>query len=148
MVDIVPASLEEALVTCGRGHAAQQRVRLVSSPLLAALRQTGTAHVYADTADREELRRLLAVAGGAILAEVDGNTVNQPLARQVLDRYLAGDRLAACAQELRRHRRGASSAALVPYVYTMGSGWIGNDLVNAFATGRPWEVSLQLHMGR
>jgi transaldolase len=29
----------------------------------------------------------------------------------------------------------------------MVSGWIGNDLANAFAAGRPWEVSLQLHMG-
>jgi transaldolase len=147
MIDIIPASLEDALVTCGRGQAAQQQVRLVSSPPLAALRRTGTAHVYADTADSEELRRLLAVAGGGILAEVDGNTVNQPLARQVLDRYLAGDRLAVCAQELRRHRPGATGAALVPYIYTMVSGWIGNDLVNAFAAGRAWEVSLQLHMG-
>jgi transaldolase len=147
MIDIIPSSLEEALVTCGRGQAAKERVRLVSSTLLAALRRTGTAHVYADTADRDELRRLLAVAGGGILAEVDGNTVNQPLARQVLDRYLAGNRLAACAQELRRHRPGASSAALLPHLYTMVSGWIGTDYVNAFAAGRAWEVSLQLHMG-
>ena len=146
-IDVIPVSLEEALVTCGREQAAQEQVRLVSSPLLAALRRTGTAHVYADTADSEELRRLLAVAGGGILAEVDGNTVNQPLARQVLDRYLAGDRLAACAQELRRHRPDASGTALLPHVYTMVSGWIGNDLVNAFAAGRAWEVSLQVHMG-
>jgi transaldolase len=26
-------------------------------------------------------------------------------------------------------------------------GWIGTDLANAFAAGRSWEVSLQLHMG-
>ena len=140
-------SLEDALVTCGRGQATQERVRLVSSPPLLALRRTGTAHVYADTADHEELRRLLAVAGDGILAEVDGNTVNQPLARRVLARYLAGDRLAACARELRRHRPGAPGAALLPHLYTMVSGWIGNDLVNAFGAGRAWEVSLQLHMG-
>jgi transaldolase len=146
-IDAVPTSLEKVLVTCGRGRGAPERVRLVSSPLLAALRRTGTAHVYADTADTEELRRLLAVAGGGIVAEVDGNTVNQPLARQVLDRYLAGDPLAACAQELRRHRPGASSAALLPHVYTLVSGWIGNDLASAFGAGRAWEVSLQLHMG-
>src|SRR6185503_15847378 len=147
MIDIIPASLEEALVTCGRGHAAQERVALVSSAPLAALQRTGTAHVYADTADRDELRRLLAVDGGSILAEIDGNTVNQPLARQVLPRYLAGDRLEACAQELRRHRQGTPPAALLPHIYTMVSGWIGNDLVSAFAAGRAWEVSLQLHMG-
>ena len=82
-------SLEETLVTCARRQAAQERVSLVSSAPLAALRRAGTAHVYADTADCDELRRLLAVAGGGILAEVDGNTVNQPVARKVLDRYLS-----------------------------------------------------------
>jgi transaldolase len=143
----VSTSLEDVLVTCGRAPGTVERVRLVSSPLLAALRRTGTAHVYADTADTEELRRLLAVAGGGILAEIDGNTVNQPLARQVLDRYLAGDRLPTCAQEFRRHRPGASGTALLPHVYTLVSGWIGNDLASAFAAGRAWEVSLQLHMG-
>jgi hypothetical protein len=107
MMDV---GLEEALLTCGRGQVAQERVRLVSSAPLAALRRTGTAHVYADTADRDELRRLLAVTGGEMLAEVDGNTVNQPLARKVLDRYLAGDRLKTCAQELRRRRQDTPSA--------------------------------------
>jgi transaldolase len=147
MTDIIPASLDETLVTCGRGQAAPERVSLVSSAPLAALRRTGTAHVYADTADRDELRRLLAVTGGGILAEVDGNTVNQPLARKVLDRYLAGDRLETCAQELRRHRQDVPPTALLPHLYTMVSGWIGNDLASAFAAGRAWEVSLQLHMG-
>ena len=140
-------SLEETLASCGRGQAAQERVSLVSSAPLAALRRTGTAHVYADTADRDELRRLLAVAGGGILAEVDGNTVNQPLARKVLDRYLAGGRLETCAQELRRHRQDTRPAALLPQLYTMVAGWIGNDFASAFAAGRAWEVSLQLHMG-
>jgi transaldolase len=140
-------SLEETLVTCGRRQAAQERVSLVSSAPLAALRRTGTAHVYADTADRDELRRLLAVTGGGILAEVDGNTVNQPLARKVLDRYLAGGRLETCAQELRRHRQDTPPAALLPQLYTMVSGWIGNDFASAFAAGRAWEVSLQVHMG-
>ena len=141
------ATFEDVLLTCGRGSVAPERARLVPSELLAALRRTGTAHVYADTADTEELCRVLTVGGNGLVAEVDGNTVNQPLARQVLERYLAGDRLAACAQKLRRHRRDASGAALLPYVYTMVSGWIGHDLVNAFAAGRSWEVSLQLHMG-
>jgi transaldolase len=147
MIDIIPASLEEALMTCGRGQAAQELVRLISSAPLAALRRTGTAHVYADTADRDELRRVLAVPGGGNLAEVDGNTVNQPLARKVLDRYLAGDRLETWAQELRRHRQDTPPAALLPHLYTMVSGWIGNDFASALAAGRAWEVSLQLHMG-
>ena len=146
-IDVIPTSLEETLLSCGREPAAQQRVKLVSSPLLAALRRTGTAHIYADTAGATELQRLLGVVGGGIVAEVDGNTVNQPLARQVLERYLTGDRLPSCAQELRRHRSADSGAAFLPYLYTMVSGWIGNDVVNAFAAGRAWEVSLQLHMG-
>src|SRR5688572_6264127 len=91
-------------------------VRRVFSPALAALRQTGTAHIYADTADSEELRRLLAMDAG-ILAEMDGNTVNQPLARRALDRYLVGDRLAACA-EVYRDRQRVSGADVLPYLYT------------------------------
>jgi hypothetical protein len=83
-IESAPGSLEAALMTCGRRPDAPERVKLVSSALLAALRRTGTAHLYADTADGEELRTLLALAGGGILAEVDGNTVNQPLARRVL----------------------------------------------------------------
>ena len=78
------ASLEETLVTCGREPVVPDPVRFASSTILAALRRTGTAHLYADTADSEELRRAVTVAGGGIVAEVDGNTVNQPLARQVL----------------------------------------------------------------
>jgi transaldolase len=68
--------------------------------------------------------------------------VNQPLVRRVLDRYLAGDRLVAFARELRQPPR-----ALVPWLYTLICGWIGQDMVAAFGAGRPWEVSLQLHMG-
>jgi len=146
-IDSAPTSLEAALLACGRRPVEPKRVRLVSSALLAALRRTGTAHLYADTADVEELRTLNTAAGGGILAEVDGNTVNQPLAHRVLDRYLTGDRIVTCARELRRHRPEMSSRALLPYLYTMLLGWIGNDIANVFAAGRPWEVSLQLHMG-
>jgi transaldolase len=145
-IDSEAASLEETLVTCEREPLAPEPAPLVSSALLASLQRTGTVHVYADTADAEELRPLLEVAGGGILAEVDGNTVNQPLARRVLERYLVGDRLAACAQVFHRHRPGASGTTLLPYLYTTVSGWMGTDLVNAFSAGRAWEVSLQLHM--
>jgi transaldolase len=142
----VPTGLEEILSACRRCPGGTERVSLVSSPALAALKRTGTAHLYADTADSEELRRLLAVGAAGILGEIDGNTVNQPLARKVLARYLADGRIATCAATLRREWSTSSDAALLPYLYTVVSGWIGNDLVNAFAAGRPWEVSLQLHM--
>ena len=146
-IDSGPESLEETLVRCGRELVVPKAVRLTSSALLTALRRTGTNHLYADTADREELGQALAVASGGILAEVDGNTVNQPLARRVLERYLEGDGLAACAQALRRRPRGTSGGALLPGLYTMVSGRIGNDIASAFSGGRAWEVSLQLHMG-
>jgi transaldolase len=138
---------EDTLIACGRRLVAAERRPLVQAPLLVALRRAGTAHVYADTADREELSRLLGVAARGIVSEVDGNTVNQPLVRRVLDRYLAEGRLAACARELRGRRPGVSDEALVPALYTTVCGWIGNDVVGAFAAGRAWEVSLQLHMG-
>jgi transaldolase len=141
------AGFEEAFLTCERGAVTPERVQLVPSQLLAALRRAGTAHVYADTADVEELRRVLTVAGNGVVAEVDGNTVNQPLVRRVLDRYLAGDGLRACARALQRQRPELPREALVPYLYTLICGWIGRDIVGAFAAGRPWEVSLQLHMG-
>ncbi|HEV8675707.1 MAG TPA: transaldolase family protein [Methylomirabilota bacterium] len=147
VIDGTFASFDEALMTCGRGSASAEHPRLEPSALLAALREAGTAHVYADTADREELRAAIGTPAGGILAEVDGNTVNQPLVRHVLDRYLAGGRLAACARELRGHRPELDGDALRPYLYTMVCGWIGSDVVSAFAAGRPWEVSLQLHMG-
>jgi transaldolase len=134
-------SVEEVFAAYGRGADVPERVRPVSTALLAALRRTGTAHVYGDTADREELGHVLTVGGG-VVAEVDGNTVNQPLVRRVLDRYMAGDRLVAFAREL-----GQRPRALVPWLYTLICGWIGQDMVGAFAAGRAWEVSLQLHMG-
>ncbi|PWU25581.1 MAG: hypothetical protein C5B48_00585 [Candidatus Rokuibacteriota bacterium] len=63
--------------------------RLVLSPLLHALQASGTRHIYGDTTDVDELWRVAATTAGAVLAEIDGNTVNQPLVRRVLDRYLA-----------------------------------------------------------
>ncbi len=118
-----------------------------SSPLLAALRRAGTAHVYADSADRDELRRVVTGPGDALVEEVDGATVNQPLVRRVLPRYADGPRLAMSVKELEAGcgRLGPDALALV--VYTVLCGWIGQDLVAGFAAGRSWEVSLQLHMG-
>jgi len=134
-------------VRCGRELVVPKPVRLTSSALLAALRRTGTPHLYADTADRKELRQMFAVAGGDILAEIDGNTVNKPLARRVLDDT-------SRATDLPRARRRSAGvravrpAAPLPFsLYTMVSGWIGNDIASSFAGGRAWEVSLQLHMG-
>jgi transaldolase len=138
--------LDDAVIGWGLVPVTPEPVALVSSPLLAALQNAGTAHVYGDTADGDELRPVLSAPGGALVGEVDGNTVNQPLVRRVLDRYLAGNRLRRCAAELRGRRQALSPDDLVPYLYTIVCSWIGHDLLARFAGGRRWDVSLQLHM--
>lgn len=118
--------------------------QLVSVPLLAALRAAGTRHFYADTADVAELGGLLATTSG-LIAEVDGNTINQPLVRQVVDRYLDAD-FAARAAEL-QHRPDLDARERRALVYAALCARIGTDVVAAFAEWRAWDASLQLHMG-
>jgi transaldolase len=134
-------SLDEKLIALGRRAARLTPPRLVPSPLLRALEATGTSHIYADTADVDELWRVVAPSADARLAEVDGNTVNQPLVRGVLDRYLTRE-----AGQLSTARHALQDVDVTPYLYTVVCGWIGNDAVARFGAGRPWEVSLQLHM--
>jgi hypothetical protein len=71
---------------------------------LAALQAAGTSHIYADTADTEELRELLVVETGDMLREVHGNTVNQPLVRKVVERYLKIEDAATWTQKLRQRQ--------------------------------------------
>ncbi len=140
-------SFEDTLVALGRPEGASaERAPLATSSLLAALRKAGTAHLYADTADREELRALLASEAGGIVREVDGNTANQPLVRKVVRRYLDAGEPAAWARELLARRDDLSGPDLVILLYGIVLGRIGSDIVRAFASGRAWEVSLQLHM--
>ncbi|HWP34833.1 MAG TPA: transaldolase family protein, partial [Thermodesulfobacteriota bacterium] len=119
------------------------RVRV---PLLAALRAAGTAHLYADTADPAELAGLLGAADGAIPEELDGNTVNQPLVRRVAARYLEAADPAAWARQLARPGGARPRGELLPLLYTLLCARIGHDFLRQFGHGRPWEVSLQLHM--
>lgn len=46
-----------------------------------------------------------------------------------------------------RTRAGTFAGNLLPLLYSIICGKIGADIVRAFASGRSWEVSLQLHMG-
>lgn len=138
---------DDAVITYGQSSRAEARPELVSSPLLAALRKAGTSHVYADTADTEELADLLSAGDKAIIAEIDGNTANQPLVRKVIERYLDRGEPATWAQALRARRPDLSADQLLPLLYAIVCGQVGNDIVQAFASGRSWEVSLQLHMG-
>lgn len=139
-------SLDDTVTGFGRPQAAPSSRTLVSSPALAALRAAGTTHVFADTADPDEVGRLITADHDAILGEIDGNTANQPLVHAVIERYLAGDEPAAWVRALRARAPALSREQQDILVYTIVCGRIGNDFARAFAAGRAWQVSLQLHM--
>ena len=139
------ASLDDAVVEFGRPRGVEAQPSLTSAPLLAAVQRAGTKHIYADTADVEELGALVSTPGGNI-REVDGNTANQPLVRKVIARYLEGDGPATWARRLRSLRPELTRERLNGLLYAIVCGHIGNDAARAFGAGRPWEVSLQLHM--
>lgn len=120
---------------------------LISSPLLRALRGAGTSHIYADTADIHELGELLSTDRGKLIAEVDGNTANQPLVRKVIGRYLDEANLNGWVEALERHRDGLTEAESLALIYAILCGRVGNDFLHNYSSGRIWEISLQLHMG-
>jgi len=142
MSAIPDETLEFRLIECARSERAPLRRPRVASPYLAALGEAGTAHVYADTADVDELLGLITVSGG-VLAEIDGNTANQPLVRKVVSRYL-DERFVRCAEEL---RATPAAGPWIPLLYAVVCGRIGNDVVTEAGSGLGWEASLQLHMG-
>src|SRR5262249_4566431 len=96
-----PEALLNALVATAQSRRKPPPVRLTSSPLLAALKAAGTAHLYADTADTDEVRSWLMVQGGDLALELDGSTANQPLVEKVIERYLEQVEVAKHAGELR-----------------------------------------------
>lgn len=127
------------------GFAAKPKI--ISAPLLGALKSAGTSHVYADTADSEELRKIIEIEQDTIIEEIDGNTVNQPLAAKVIHRYLEQDDLIEWVREFRGQNPAKTNHEMVEWLYAVVCGRIGNDMIRAFASSRSWEVSLQLHMG-
>jgi len=141
------ARFDDVVVALGRPPGDSARPVLTSSPLLAAVCRAGTRHIYGDTADAGELGALITTDGGAIVREVDGNTANQPLVRKVIERYLAGSEPAAWARRLRELRPDLTTVECNVLIYAIVCGRIGTDAARAFGAGRPWEVSLQLHMG-
>ena len=137
---------DETIVSYGRSSGEPSRPELVSHPILAAVRRAGTSHIYADTADVEELASLITASAGKIYEEIDGNTANQPLVHKVIDRYLRQNDVGKWAQELRKQSPDISKNELNILLYAIICGRVGNDVGHAFAAGRSWEVSLQLHM--
>jgi len=140
-------SFQDTIIAFGQSQKEILNPTLMSAPLLAALKTAGTSHIYADTANSEDIRELLEEEQRTIIEEIDGNTVNQPLVKKVLNRYLQQDLWDSCPHELAEVMKQASMQDLIPIVYTVVCGRIGNDIVHSFASGRSWEVSLQLHMG-
>jgi transaldolase len=68
------------------------------------------------------------------------------LVKKVIDAYLdEGDPL-GWVEELRSFRKGLPSPDLFPLLYAIVCARIGNNFAGIFASGRAWEVSLQLHM--
>ena len=139
--------LHDLLAECGRTATTVRAPMLTSRPILAALKRAGTRHIYADTADVAELKGAVIPSGEEIIAEVDGNTVHQPLVGRVLDRYLADPRFPTSMARIERGGWSRSAPGLEPLLYTMVCGWIGNDIGAQIAARRLWEGSFQLHMG-
>ena len=140
-------TVSDVIVTLGQYKRLPANMNLTGSPLLAALKKVGTAHIYADTASQEELEKVLTIRPQTILEGIDGNTVNQPLMAKVLKPYLERTDLSQWGQLLREQGQTLSQQELLPLLYTIVCGRIGTEIVRAFASGRSWEVSLQLHMG-
>lgn len=127
-------------------------IRLVSHPLARAVKDCGTAHIYTDTADIEELYDLLVRKVDSehiyLYGEVDGNTTNQPLVVKVLDRFLGGDKtdnMVAWIEMLQREKPDLSIEEATMLIYSIINGRLGLEVVDYYATGRIWQISLELH---
>lgn len=136
---------EQTVIRLGGAPVAAQHPALRSEPLLAALRRAGTRHVYADSADVGEIGALVR-AGDALREEIDGSTANQPLVRKVFERYLAGADVGAWVAALREARPGITADGLLAHVYALLAAATAKDVIAAFAAGRPWGASVQVHM--
>src|SRR5262249_49849697 len=110
-------------------HGARIAPRVVHAPLLEALVLAGTSHVSVDTADDLELATLALSDAGELVAEIDGNTINQPLVAKIVGRELDGP-LASWLRELRAR---APAAELAAWAYAAVNVRIGHAIVDRFA---------------
>ena len=69
-----------------------KKIEFASHPLLKALKDAGTKHIYTDTGDQTKMLDLLLLEETndviRLVEEIDGNTTNQPLIDRVLNRYI------------------------------------------------------------
>lgn len=127
-------------------------IRLVSHPLARVVQNCGTAHIYTDTADKEELYDLLVRKEDSehiyLYGEVDGNTTNQPLVVKVLDRFLGGDKtdnMVTWIEMLQRGKADLSIDEAAMLIYSVINGRLGLQVIDYYAGGRIWQISLELH---
>jgi len=136
----------EIAIRLGSQGEPERKPQLRSNPLLAAVGRAGTTHIYADSADADEIGELVTTDAGAIWSEVDGSTANQPLVRKVVERYLKAGDPAAWARDLRAADASLSDDDLTALLYAVICARTATDVVRRFAVGRAWGASLQLHM--
>lgn len=136
----------EIAIRLGSEGEPERRPRLESNPMLAAVRRAGTTHIYADSADADEIGDLVNRDADSIWSEVDGSTANQPLVRKVIERYLEAGDPAGWARQLRAADASLSDDDLVVLIYAILCARTATDVVRRFAVGRSWGASLQLHM--
>jgi len=136
----------------GERRRPSKNVGFISHPLARAVKNCGTAHLYTDTADREELQDLLVAGEDAqniyLYEEVDGNTTNQPLVVKVLDRFLhqdSADNSAAWIKRLQTDKPKLTIEEATVLIYSIINGRLGLDVVDYYSAGRVWQISLELH---
>ncbi len=148
---------DEVVVQCAKNSLSERTskaIRFASSRLAAALKNAGTAHIYIDTADRGEMDDLL-VAGEdeqtiTMISEIDGNTTNQPLIMNVLERFFSDsgpENAVRWVREMKIAKPDFSVREATLLIYTIINGRLGREIVEHYGAGRNWELSLELHTG-
>ncbi len=145
MSDADQERFERAVVNLAGAPSPEQQPARRSHPMLAALRRAGTTHVYADSADVDEVGTLVR-AEDFVWEEVDGSTANQPLVGKVFARYLEAADVGAWADALRAVRPRLDERDLVAHLYAVLCSQTARDVIAAYAAGRDWGASVQLHM--
>lgn len=147
---------DRAIVELMKAAAGKRRpvkpIQFVSHQLARAVKDCGTAHIYTDTADQEEMYDLLVQKEDAeniyLYEEVDGNTTNQPLIVKVLDRFLGGDEtdnMVAWIKTLQKEKPDLSIEEATVLIYSIINGRLGMEVLDYYAAGRIWQISLELH---
>lgn len=129
-----------------------KEVSFTAHPVARALRQLGTRHLYADTADPEELHQVLRASEDersvTYYEEVDGNTTNQPLVEKVFDRLLETEgpgTIRGWIATLREANPNLEVQEATVSVYSILNARLAWEVIGRFGRGRTWHISLELH---